>query len=182
MGSSLRERARALLDATGGRGALKRLAAALDTDRALRRAVIEEGRRRGADLPEEALDWPSKRLLRRARAREEEARARTNPVHRDEAFVCVECGAEVPPHGRTARDHCPFCLRSVHVDVIPGDRAAGCGGVLDPVGVELRGGRVILRYRCRRCGAERVNQAILDGDLPDDWEAVVGISSEGPAT
>lgn len=169
--------ARALLDATGGRGAIKQLAAALEEDAALRWAVVEEGRRRGAQLPDEAVGWPAKKLLRRARARALDAQERTNPIARDEAFVCASCGRDVPPHGRTARDHCPYCLRSLHVDVVPGDRAAGCGGILDPVSAERRGDRIMLRYRCRRCGAERVNQAILDGAVPDDWEAVVQVSA-----
>lgn len=167
----------ALLDAEGGRGLLKRLARRLDEDAALRAALIAEARRRGVDLPGDALAWPGKRLLRRARAREEEARLRTNPIARDEGFVCAHCGAEVPPHGRTARDHCPRCLRSLHVDVVPGDRAAGCGGLLDPFALERRDGVLRLRYRCRRCGAERVNRALLDGDLPDDWEQLVRVGA-----
>ena len=60
---------------------------------------------------------------------------------------------------------------------MPGDRANGCGGVLDPVGVEIRGGDTVLRYRCRRCGATHRVRAVLDGDSPDDWEAVVATSA-----
>jgi hypothetical protein len=44
-------------------------------------------------------------------------------VKNDDFFVCVHCGKEVKPLGYTSRDHCPFCLWSVHVDVNPGDRA-----------------------------------------------------------
>lgn len=151
------------------RGELKRLAARLDADPALRAAVAAL-----ADLP---ADWPPKRLLRVARGHEEAARERTNPVMRDEAFTCAHCGREVPPHGRTARDHCPSCLRSLHVDVVPGDRAATCGGILDPVGVEVRGADTVLRYRCRRCGAERTNRALLDGADPDDWSRIAALSA-----
>ena len=127
-------------------------------------------------MPDEAVDWPSKRLLRLARGLEQASRVRTNPVHRDEDFTCAHCGAEVRAHGRTARDHCPHCLRSLHVDVVPGDRAADCGGILDPVGVDRRGDDWVIRYRCRTCGADRTNRAILDGDVPDDWQAVVALS------
>ena len=174
----MRERARELLDAAVGRGALKRLAAALDAEPGLREAVLAEARRRGVILPDEAESWPAKRLLRRARGRDVEAQVRTTPIHRDEAFTCAHCGADVEPHGRTARDHCPRCLRSMHVDVVPGDRAADCGGVLDPVGAEQSGGGGWrLRYRCRRCGQERVNQVILDGDDPDDWGLVTQLAA-----
>lgn len=165
------ERARALLDEASrcSRGQLKRLAATLDREPGLRAAVVGEGRRRGAQLPDEALTWPAKKLLRLALAREEGARVRTNPIMRDEAFTCAHCGHEVPPMGRTARDHCPRCLRSLHVDVVPGDRAADCGGILDPVRAEQRHGQWVLHYRCRTCGADRVNRALLDGEEPDDW-------------
>ncbi len=169
-------RAAELLAAATSRGAIKRLAAELDADAGLRRAVLLEGRARGVELPDEAVDWPAKKLLRLARGREAESRVRGNPIRRDEAFVCAHCGLEVPAHGRTARDHCPSCLRSLHVDVVPGDRAADCGGVLDPVGVDRRGEDWVIQYRCRVCGGARTNRALLDGDPPDDWQAVVALS------
>ncbi|WDF05905.1 RNHCP domain-containing protein [Shouchella hunanensis] len=30
------------------------------------------------------------------------------------------------------RNHCPFCLYSKHQDIIPGDRASTCGGLMEP--------------------------------------------------
>lgn len=173
-------RARSLLDSATRRGLIKRLATALDDDPELRLAVIAEGNRRGADLPEEAASWPSARLLRRARGLETESRVRTNPIRRDEGFTCLHCGALVPPVGRTARDHCPRCLRSLHVDVIPGDRASACGGLMDPVGAELVAGETVLLYRCRSCGASHRVRAIVDGTEPDDWEQVVKTSAGQP--
>lgn len=172
-------RARALLEAADTRGELKRLGAWLDApeQRELRAALLIEGRRRGAELPDDAVAWPGKRLLRLARAREEGARVVGTPTHRDEAFVCGHCGHAVPPHGRTARDHCPRCLRGLHVDVIPGDRAANCGGLLHPVGLRLDHGEPVIRYRCARCGAERVNRALEDGDDPDDAELLRRLSA-----
>ena len=47
----------------------------------------------------------------------------------DSGFVCANCGREVPPLGYSSRNHCPYCLCSLHVDVNPGDRAADCGGI-----------------------------------------------------
>jgi len=176
MSPERRAEAEALLARATSRGAIKRLAGELGDPR-LREAVLWVARHRGVDLPDEALEWPAKRLLRRARGRETEARKRTNPVARDEAFTCVNCGAAVTPAGRTARDHCPRCLHSVHVDVVPGDRAAGCGGLLVPVDAVRRGDRFHLTYRCRRCGAERHNRAILEVDDPDDWEALVALTA-----
>ncbi len=174
-----RREAESLLDEATTRGHIKRLAERLDHDRQLRAAVVTEGRRRGAQLPDEAMDWPAKRLLRVARAREAPSRVRGNPVARDEAFECMHCGMQVPAHGRTARDHCPSCLHSAHVDVVPGDRQAGCGGLLVPMSMELRAGHPQLTYRCARCGMGRVNRALLDGEPPDDWSAIVGLSAAG---
>lgn len=167
----------ALLERADTRGAIKRLAAELDADEALRAAVLAVARERGVELPDDALGWPAKRLLRLARGREGESRIRTNPVRRDEGFVCVHCGADVPPLGVTDRDHCPLCLRSLHVDVVPGDRASSCGGVFDPVGLELEGGEPVLRYVCRRCGAKHRVKAATRGEQVDRWEQLVAVSA-----
>lgn len=176
----MEDQATALLDACRTRADIKRLAAKVEGDPGLRAAVIDVAHKRGVELPPEALDWPAKRLLRRARGLEAVSRVRRNPIRRDEGFTCVVCGTEVPPHGRTARDHCPRCLASLHVDVVPGDRAEDCGGVLEAVAVEPRGTDWIVSYRCSRCGASRVNRALLDGDPPDRWEAIVALSERPP--
>ncbi len=170
-------RAVALLDAEGGRGALKRAAEVLDRDEALRAALLVAAARRGVVLPEDAAQWPGKRLLRAARARTDAAQEIRSPIARDEAFDCARCGAAVPPHGRTARDHCPRCLWSLHVDRVPGDRAADCGGLLEPVAVVRAGRRYQLVFRCVRCAVERRNQVLTDGEPPDDWAKVVALSA-----
>jgi hypothetical protein len=54
-------------------------------------------------------------------------------IKNDDSFICAHCGKEVLPLGYTSRNHCPFCLWSLHVDVNPGDRANPCGGPLEPV-------------------------------------------------
>ena len=169
----------AWIDAARTRGDCKRLGAALDADPSLKPAIVALAVERGLDLPEDAVDWPGKRLLRRARGREVASQERTNPIARDEAFVCVHCHRAIPPHGRTARDHCPHCLYGLHVDAVtPGDRASTCGGVLEPVAVEGQRGRWVLVYRCRGCGTTRRNRVLEDGDPPDDWRVVVALTGE----
>lgn len=39
-------------------------------------------------------------------------------------FTCKVCGREILPEGAGSdhRNHCPYCLSSVHVDNEPGDR------------------------------------------------------------
>ena len=54
---------------------------------------------------------------------------------RDENFICENCGMEVTKLNYTARDHCPYCLYSKHVDINPGDRMNACKGLLKPVGI-----------------------------------------------
>jgi transcription elongation factor Elf1 len=83
----------------------------------------------------------------------------------NEAFTCVVCGKANTPAAQTCRNHCQFCLNSLHVDVNPGDRAANCGGILRPVGIELKGGQMQrLLFRCERCGMDRVNKIAVDDD------------------
>ena len=53
----------------------------------------------------------------------------------DSGFICQNCKKEVLPLGYTSRNHCPFCLCSLHVDINPGDRANDCGGILRPIQV-----------------------------------------------
>lgn len=175
----LQRRAQDLLARSTSRKAQKQLGAWLDASAqgALKAAVLDIALRSGVDLPEEAALWPGKRLLRRALGRESAARVRKNPIARDESFECQNCGRHVPIHGRTARDHCPYCLYSLHVDVVPGDRAEDCGGLLKPERLEQRDGKLIIHYRCVRCGAERRNRALTDGDPPDDWQALVDLGS-----
>jgi len=174
------DRARALIDAARTRGDIRRLAIELDADPALRAAVIAEGRRRGVVFGEDAASWSARRVLRRARGREATARLRTNPIARDEDFECAHCGAWVPAHGRTARNHCPACLCSLHVDEVPGDRASECGGLLEPVGVEMVGGHPVIGHRCRTCGAQRRVRAVLDGQMPDSWSRIAALSAREP--
>jgi ribosome biogenesis GTPase len=80
-------------------------------------------------------------------------------------FTCAECGRPVPldAAGSEHRNHCPHCLHSVHVDHAPGDRAACCGGVMEPVTVWVRGrGEWALVHRCRTCG--RLSSNRIAGD------------------
>ena len=53
----------------------------------------------------------------------------------DEVFTCENCGKNVDKLNYTARDHCPYCLYSKHVDINPGDRMNECKGLLEPIGI-----------------------------------------------
>lgn len=84
---------------------------------------------------------------------------------RIEDFVCEKCGASVTGDGYT--NHCPQCLWSKHVDINPGDRAAACLGLMEPVSVEgSTGAGYKIRHRCVICQQERFNGVVKD-DSPD---------------
>ena len=86
----------------------------------------------------------------------------------DEAFTCYNCGKEVEPLNYTARDHCPNCLHSLHLDINPGDRASNCKGHLIPTGIEKnkkRGYKIL--YKCDKCGIETKNIMAIDDNMDE---------------
>jgi DNA-directed RNA polymerase subunit RPC12/RpoP len=99
----------------------------------------------------------------------------------NESFLCAQCGAQVLPSRRSCRNHCPFCLYSMHLDINPGDRAADCGGLMEPVRVEYnskKGYQIV--HRCKRCGHEARNIAALDDPVqPDSLEAILQLMRRG---
>jgi RNHCP domain-containing protein len=51
----------------------------------------------------------------------------------------------------------------MHLDGTPGDRAADCGGSMEPIAVCVRpGGEWALVHRCSGCGALHVNRIAGD--------------------
>jgi len=83
-----------------------------------------------------------------------------------EDFTCEHCGQFVAGNGYT--NHCPYCLWSKHVDINPGDRAAACGGLMQPVGVDQKNNEWILIHHCQRCGHEKRNRV-----APKDDQAIL---------
>jgi uncharacterized Zn finger protein len=67
-----------------------------------------------------------------------------------EDFICENCGLQIQGNGYT--DHCPKCLYSKHVDINPGDRASECNGLMQPLSVEVKGGKFKIYYKCLKCG------------------------------
>lgn len=95
---------------------------------------------------------------------------RKNFIHKDEPFICEQCGASVSPLGRGCRNHCPSCLYSKHVDdTVPGDRLSKCGGLMKPIRLE-KGSRKgymgfdIIHY-CERCDKKIKNMLAEDDDF-----------------
>jgi hypothetical protein len=92
---------------------------------------------------------------------------------RKEDFKCEKCGNKVIGSGYT--NHCPKCLFSKHVDVNPGDRAANCGGLMEPVGIEQTHGYIIILHRCLKCKFERKNKTLPE----DNFDKIIALTGSG---
>lgn len=82
-----------------------------------------------------------------------------------ESFVCAHCGREIHPEGAGSnhRNHCPYCLYSLHVDEERGDRSASCHGEMEPLAIVSReDGDWSILHRCTRCGKLNLNRALAD--------------------
>ena len=84
---------------------------------------------------------------------------------RDEEFICENCGKKVLPLGYSARDHCPFCLCSTHVDIKTGERQNTCLGILEPIGIEKFKDTYKIVYRCKKCGEYHKNIMAKNDDM-----------------
>jgi len=96
----------------------------------------------------------------------------------DSGFTCAHCGREVEPLGYSSRNHCPFCLWSLHLDNNPGDRESDCRGPLEPIKVETdpKKGYIIV-HRCQKCGAIRRCKAAHEApNQPDDINLIIKLT------
>lgn len=91
---------------------------------------------------------------------------------RDENFICENCNNNVTKLGYTARDHCPICLYSKHVDILPGDRENTCQGLLEPIGIEKFKETYKIIYKCLKCG--ELHKNIIADD--DDKNLIIELS------
>lgn len=91
---------------------------------------------------------------------------------RDEKFICENCGEMVEKLNYTARDHCPFCLFSKHVDINPGDRLNSCQGLLKPIGIEKYRDSFKIIYKCQKCKENHKN--IMSND--DNMDLIIELS------
>ena len=90
----------------------------------------------------------------------------------DEKFKCEKCGYDVPVLNYTARDHCPKCLYSKHVDIMPGDRQNMCLGLMEPIGIEKYKNTYKIIYKCSKCNQIHKNVMAID----DDYDLIIKLS------
>lgn len=90
----------------------------------------------------------------------------------DESFICENCGRKVLELGYTARDHCPYCLYSKHLDINPGDRANLCGGMMKPIRIEKFKNSYKIIYNCTKCNG--IHKNIMAND--DNFDMIIELS------
>ena len=89
----------------------------------------------------------------------------------DEEFICENCGKKVSKLNYTARDHCPYCLYSKHVDIMPGDRKNECCGLLVPISIEKYKNTYKIVYKCNNC--KQTHKNIIAND--DNFDEILKI-------
>ena len=91
------------------------------------------------------------------------------------SFRCANCGKPVIALSNGSyRNHCPFCLYSIHIDEDIGDRQSNCQGLMAPAGIEFnskKGYQII--HVCRNCGVTRLNRIAENTEMPDDFDMVL---------
>lgn len=90
----------------------------------------------------------------------------------DDEFICKNCGYEVKKLEYSARDHCPNCLYSLHVDINPGDRLNGCHGLLKPIGIEKYRDTYKIIYKCEEC--HQIHKNVMASD--DTYDEIIKLS------
>ena len=105
-----------------------------------------------------------------------------NFTHLNEDFICEYCGQPIKALTTGGcRNHCPHCLSSKHVDIMPGDRKNPCHGQLKAIGYETHPKKgLILIFKCEKCGEIKRNKSAVDGTLqPDDYDLILSLTPEG---
>lgn len=87
-----------------------------------------------------------------------------------ENFTCEQCGVQVTGDGYT--NHCPNCLYGKHVDNFPGDRENQCGGLMEPISIEVKSDSYIITHHCTRCKVIRRNRTSEN----DSFDAILQIA------
>lgn len=84
----------------------------------------------------------------------------------NESFECENCWKLIEKHPEgSARNHCPTCLYSKHLDEsFPWDRVSTCHGLMVPVDIDYKKNKGnMIKHRCQKCWKE-----ILNKIAPDD--------------
>jgi len=84
----------------------------------------------------------------------------------NDSFICEKCLKLVTKHPEwSARNHCPFCLYSKHMDeVSPWDRESKCWWLMQAIWIDYKKNKWnMIKHICIKC-----NKIILNKVAPDD--------------
>lgn len=88
----------------------------------------------------------------------------------NESFVCENCGKKIEKHPEgSARNHCPYCLYSKHLDEIhPWDRLSNCHGLMKPIWIDNKKNKWwMIKHKCIKCSKEILNKLAPDDNFLD---------------
>ncbi len=88
----------------------------------------------------------------------------------NENFQCENCGKTIEKHPEwSARNHCPFCMYSKHLDdKFPGDRASNCHSLMNPIWIDNKKNKWrMIKHKCIKCGKEILNKVAPDDNFVD---------------
>ncbi len=84
----------------------------------------------------------------------------------NESFICENCNFHIEKHPEwSARNHCPKCLHSKHLDdKFPWDRNSKCLWLMIPIDIDYKKNKWnMIKHKCNLCWKE-----ILNKIAPDD--------------
>lgn len=86
----------------------------------------------------------------------------------NEEFTCWNCSKEIKKHPNwSARNHCPNCLYSKHLDKeFPWDRESNCFSLMKPVWIDHKKNKwYMIKHKCEKCSKEILNKVAEDDDF-----------------
>lgn len=90
-------------------------------------------------------------------------------MHKSDHYICKNCKKEVSykAPGTKNRNHCPYCLYSVHVDNSIGDRKSKCWGLMVPTGKMFKNDAEVVTEKKVSLDLEIDHELKMEGMLRD---------------
>lgn len=92
----------------------------------------------------------------------------------NEEFECQNCHQHNPKLAGSCRNHCKYCLYSLHLDKeSPGDRLSDCHHLMAPISISKNKKKGwMIHHQCQKCAKEIPNKAAED----DNFEQIIALS------
>ena len=88
----------------------------------------------------------------------------------NESFICEHCWKQAEKHPEwSARNHCPFCLSSKHMDeTLPWDRKSDCHWIMLPIDIDYKKNKGnMIKHKCEKCWKAILNKIAHDDHFLD---------------